>query len=92
MMGETQPLVMIVVSNALDGGRPMSELSLEERVAVLEQTVARLKETLLPGQQLPPEKDWKSTIGMFKDDPIMDEIIEEGRKIREEDRRKTRGI
>ena len=67
----------------------MSQQTLEQRVAALEQQVARLS-NLLPGEKLPPEKDWRSTLGMFANDPIMKEIDEEGRKIREEDRRRTR--
>jgi hypothetical protein len=68
----------------------MSLPTLEERVTALEQQVSRLTK-LLPGEKLPPEKDWRSTIGMFADDPIMKEIIDEGRKIRELDREQTRG-
>jgi len=64
----------------------MAQPSLEERVASLEQQVEQLTKRLLPGEKLPPEKDWKSTLGMFANDPIMKEIIEEGRKIRELDR------
>jgi hypothetical protein len=36
------------------------------------------------------KKDWRRTIGMFDGDPIMQEIIEEGRRLREEDRRQGR--
>ena len=36
----------------------------------------------------PARDDWMSTIGMFDDDPVMAEIIEAGRQIREEDRKK----
>jgi len=64
--------------------------TLEERVASLEHQVAELSKRLLPGEKFPPEKDWRSTIGMFANDPIMKEIDEEGRKIREEDRERTR--
>ncbi|MEX2169612.1 MAG: hypothetical protein WD851_09890 [Pirellulales bacterium] len=68
----------------------MPEQTLEQRVAALEQQVERLT-NLLPGERLPPDKDWRSTLGMFANDPIMKEIIEEGRKIRELDREQTRG-
>jgi len=37
----------------------------------------------------PRVKDWRRTVGMFEGDPIMKEIIEEGRRIREEDRRQA---
>ncbi|WP_442484324.1 hypothetical protein [Aeoliella sp. SH292] len=68
----------------------MAENTVEDRLAALEEAVAKLTRRLLPGEKLPPEKDWRSTIGMFAGDPIMAEIIEEGRKIREEDRRIAR--
>jgi hypothetical protein len=41
-----------------------------------------------PGQ--PGRDDWRRTIGMFANDPIADEIIDETLKIREEERRKFR--
>jgi hypothetical protein len=63
----------------------MSQLTLDQRVAALEQEVARLSR-LLPGESRSPKKDWRSTLGMFAGDPVMKEIIEEGRKIRERDR------
>ena len=69
----------------------MSQQTLEERVATLEHQVEQLTKRLLPGEKRPPEKDWRSTVGMFANDPIMKEIIEEGRKIRELDREQTRG-
>ena len=67
----------------------MSQPTLDERVAALEQEVTRLSK-LQPGDGRSPEKNWRSTLGMFAGDPIMKEIIDEGRKIRESDREKTR--
>jgi hypothetical protein len=61
----------------------MSETTLENRVATLEKQVAELMEQVL---KPPVEKDWRSTIGMFADDPVMREIQEVGRRIREADR------
>jgi hypothetical protein len=66
----------------------MSQPTLEERVTALEKAVAKLTGRL-PGQKPEPEIDWRSTIGMFANDPIMKEIDEEGRRIREEDRRRA---
>lgn len=65
----------------------MAETNLEERVAALEKQVANLMERILAP---PPQSDWRSTLGMFKDDPVMREIQEEGRKIREADREQAR--
>lgn len=67
----------------------MSEQTLEERVATLEQQVARLSDLLRPGAE-PGRDDWKSVVGMFANDPIMKEIDEEVRKIRERDRERAR--
>jgi hypothetical protein len=63
----------------------MSDTTLEERVAALEKTVAQL---VARSKSTSHGSDWRSSIGMFANDPVMKEIDEEGRKIREEDRRK----
>lgn len=63
--------------------------NLDERVAALEKQVAWLTE-LHRTQDEVGDDDWRSTVGMFAGDPIMKEIIEEGRKIRERDRELTR--
>ena len=68
----------------------MSQPSLEERVAALEKEVARLSGQMRPDEE-PGRDDWKSTVGMFANDPIMKEILEEARKIREREREKARG-
>jgi hypothetical protein len=57
--------------------------TLEERVAALEETVARL---LSQSDSVVAKKDWRRTVGMFADDSIMKEIDEEGRRIRAADR------
>ena len=61
--------------------------ALEQRVDTLEKQVAELMQRILAP---PPEKDWRSTIGMFAGDPLMKEIQEEGRKIREAEREEAR--
>lgn len=63
----------------------MSQPTLDERVSALEHEVARLSQQQLAARPA-PGKDWRSTLGMFAGDPIMKEIIEEGRKIRQRDR------
>ena len=60
--------------------------TLEERVAALEETVARL---LSQSDSVVAKKDWRSTLGMFADDPIMQEIDEEGHRIRETGRQQA---
>jgi hypothetical protein len=56
--------------------------TLKERVTALEETVAQL---LSQSDSAVAKKDWRSTLGMFVDDPIMKEIDEEGRRIREDE-------
>jgi hypothetical protein len=60
--------------------------TLEERVTALEKTVAQL---LSQSDSGVVKKDWRSTLGMFADDPIMKEIDEEGRRIREAGRQQA---
>ena len=63
----------------------MPEATLEERVIKLE----RLVDTLLQRVDVSEhKKDWRRTAGLFDGDPLMKEIIEEGQRIREEDREK----
>lgn len=62
----------------------MSELTLEalaKRVETLEKQVARLT---------PPAKDWRGVVGMFEGSDFMRQVDEEGRAIREADRRAAR--
>jgi O-acetylhomoserine/O-acetylserine sulfhydrylase-like pyridoxal-dependent enzyme len=63
----------------------MVQRTLEERVTALEDTVAAL--VTGRGRQ---KSDWKSTVGMFEGDAVIAEIQEEGRKIREAERRAAR--
>ena len=64
----------------------MSETTLEERVTKLEKLVEELRhKTDASGRK----KDWRRTVGMFEGDPVMKEIIEAGRRIREADRRQA---
>jgi hypothetical protein len=64
----------------------MSDTTLEELVTELEK---RVDELLRKAGTSVYKKDWRRTVGMFVGDPIMKEIIEEGRRIREADRRQT---
>ena len=64
----------------------MAEMTLEERVARLEQRLDDLTEGKASKRRTPP-KDWRRTVGMFRGDPIMKEDIEEALRLREEERR-----
>lgn len=66
----------------------MSDLTLEERMTKLEHRVDQVIQKVDMKVDMPPhKKDWRRTVGMFDDDPIMEAIIEEGKRIRDEDRR-----
>ncbi len=64
----------------------MTRATLEERMNALEKRVEELQAQV---QKLTRPKDWRNVVGMFADDEGMKRIDEAGRKIREEDRRKT---
>lgn len=61
----------------------MSQASLEDRVATLEEQVRELMAKLESSERI---KDWRSTIGMFAGDEVMKEIDEEIRRARQADR------
>ncbi len=67
----------------------MNQETLEARVERLE----RQMDLLLRGRandRLPARDDWMQTVGMFRGDPVFQQMIEEARRLREEDRRRTR--
>ncbi len=64
----------------------MASSTLEQRVADLEKLVEELRQR---SDVSANPKDWRRTIGMFDDDAIMKEIIEESQRVREEDRKQS---
>lgn len=67
-------------------GVHMKRLTIEERVAILEQELALLKAR----RENSHVKDWRRTVGLFTDNPGMKEVFAEAMKLREADRRKAR--
>jgi hypothetical protein len=64
----------------------MSQADLEHRVARLEKLVDGL---VRHGNRYPAQgRDWRSTVGMFKGDPVMKEICDEALRTRDEERRR----
>jgi hypothetical protein len=62
----------------------MSEATLEQRMAALEQAVRALQEEMRTRR---PAPDWlERVIGSMKDKPAFDEVLAHGRAIREADR------
>ncbi len=65
----------------------MAQAKLEERVAELEKELAVLKARV---DTITPPTDWRGVVERFGGDEDLQRIFEAGRKIREEDRRRTR--
>jgi hypothetical protein len=64
----------------------VSDATPDERVTKLEKLMDELVRHADTSRR---KKDWRRTAGMFEGDPVMKEIIEEGRHIREMDRRQA---
>ena len=67
----------------------MTTTSVEERLSKLEQKVEALAQAASPKDR-PARGAWRKTIGIFANDPVMDEIIDGALKARDEDRLRTR--
>jgi len=65
------------------------EKTLEERVAQLEQRLDELAGGGASKSQT-TAKDWRRTVGMFRADPIMKQVIDGALQLREEERRRAR--
>jgi hypothetical protein len=66
----------------------MPQETLETRVARLERQVSMLMRSQA-NENRPAVDAWRKTVGMFQGDPIFGEMIEEAKRLREEDRRPT---
>ncbi len=69
----------------------MSERRVEDRLDELEQQVSVLMERMQATNAADPlnAKDWRKSVGMFKDRPVKKEIDQEGERIRREDRERA---
>jgi hypothetical protein len=65
----------------------MAQGTVEERLAELERELALLKARL---DTLTPPTDWRGVVERFGGDKDLQRIFEAGRKVREEDRRRTK--
>ncbi|MEI8374676.1 MAG: hypothetical protein WCJ35_17765 [Planctomycetota bacterium] len=80
--GVSGPVIVTFLPKTRSG--MLSELGIDQEQAV---------DLLLHGrtnESQPAADAWRQTVGMFRDDPIVGEMIEEAERIREEDRRRTR--
>src|SRR5438128_1273877 len=62
----------------------MADLSLDQRVATLEQQMASILGQTGNGSR---KKDWRRTVGRFTDDPGMQALFADAQKIRDADRK-----
>jgi hypothetical protein len=67
----------------------MVERTLEERVARLEQRLDDLAGGKATSFQV-PARDWRRTVGMFRGDPIMKQVIDGALRLREDERQLAR--
>jgi len=67
----------------------MVQETLEARIARLEEQMAILMSGRTDKEE-PAADDWQQTVGMFRGDPLFQEMIDDSRKTREEDRRRAR--
>ncbi len=67
----------------------MEQATLEDRVADLEKTVTKI---IAGSYRSDVKKNWRDTVGFFKDDPIAKVSAEEGRKMREADRQQGESL
>lgn len=65
----------------------MSETQLEQRIQTLEQ---QMHDVIQKIQSAPARdtrtRDWRKSLGMFDDHPVMKQIDEAGQRIRQQDR------
>ncbi len=63
----------------------MNQGTVEERLERLERLVDHVLNRL--SRERMPQKDWRRTIGMFDDDPVMGHVIEGALRRREDERK-----
>lgn len=85
-MAEAARIIVGGKSESIEEKCPMSNSTLEERVAALERQMAAL--VVDPTHR--SDKDWRRIRGMFTGDDLVQQIFAEGRKIREAERKQSR--
>lgn len=64
----------------------MSDTPLEQRIQTLEQQMQHVLLRIQSSPLNPPTKDWRRSLGMFDDHPVMKQIDEAGQLPRQQDR------
>ena len=65
------------------GERSMTIEEMEKKIEILEDEVKKLKCAINARSD---GKDWRTVVGIFADDPLFDEIVAHGKRIRHQDR------
>jgi len=60
-------------------------------MSTIEDRVAKLESAVFGARPEPSRDDWQRTVGMFRGDPVMKEILDEVREAREREREASRG-
>lgn len=56
----------------------------------IEERVARLEKAVFGKRQEPSRDDWQKSVGMFRGDPVMREILDDVRKTRDQEHEQAR--
>ena len=56
----------------------------------IEEQIARLEKAVFGEHQEPSRDDWQKSVGMFRGDPVMQEILDDVRKARDRERELSR--
>lgn len=56
----------------------------------IEERIARLEKAVFGTHQEPSRNDWQKSVGMFRGDPVMKEILDDVRKARGQEREQAR--
>ena len=56
----------------------------------IEERIARLEKAVFGTRLEPSRDDWQKSVGMFRGDPVMREILDDVRKARDQEREQAR--
>lgn len=68
----------------------MERVTPEVVAVTIEERVAKLEKAVFGDNEEPGRDDWQSTVGMFRGDPVMKEILDDVKTNREREREEAR--
>ena len=60
------------------------------KVTPIEERIDRLEKAVFGKRQEPSRDDWQKSVGMFRGDPVMKEILDDVRQARDQEREQAR--